>query len=74
MKFENGIKLITIQEIIDLQTSYHITLFDYLVCCFRKNKMANVCSDDKVLNGELVFENLSDVEWNIAGNYQFFTD
>lgn len=28
--------------------------------------MANVCSDDKVLNGELVFENLSDVEWNIA--------
>ena len=36
--------------------------------------MATVCSDDKFLNGELVFENLSDVEWNIAGNYPSFTD
>ena len=36
--------------------------------------MAKECSEDKFLNGELVFENLSDVEWNIAGNSQFFTN
>ena len=30
--------------------------------------MANICQDEKVSKSSLVLENLSDMEWNIAGN------
>ena len=32
-------------------------------------KMTHISQDEKISNGGLVLENLSDMEWNIAGNY-----
>ena len=30
--------------------------------------MADICQDEKASNSSLVLENLSDMEWNIAGD------